>query len=156
MDEPLIRVVRATPAQYATVLALVQELFDETADGSGEFDGLDLEGTIPTLVAAGPRFAAFLALDDDAHPVGVATITEALAAYAGGWYGILSEMYVRPAYRGAGVGEQLLDEVKAYGRARGWRRIDVTAPPEAKWKRSVAFYERNGFVFTGPKLRFDL
>jgi hypothetical protein len=29
----------------------------------------------------------------------------------------------------------------------------VTAPPGDAWKRTVAFYEANGFVFTGPKLR---
>jgi hypothetical protein len=34
--------------------------------------------------------------------------------------------------------------------------IEATAPPGARWDRSVAFYERNGFVFTGRKLKLLL
>jgi hypothetical protein len=45
---------------------------------------------------------------------------------------------------------------KAHGVALGWRRLDVTAPPGAARERSVRFYETLGFVFTGPKLRFEL
>ena len=156
MDEPLITVVRATSAQYPVVLTLVAELFEELADDPAEFAGLDVQAVRPALEAAGERFAALLALDDDGHPVGVLTIADSVAPYAGGWYGIIPEMYVRPAYRGLGVGEQLLDELKVFARARGWRRVDVTAQPGEQWARTVAFYERNGFVFTGPKLRFDL
>ena len=156
MDEPLISVERATSAQYPIVLTLVRELFAELSSDSDEFAGLDLQGVRPALEAAGERFTAFIAFDDERHPVAVVTLAESVAVYAGGSYGIIPEMYVRAAYRQARVGEQLLDAVKAYGRERGWRRVDVTAPPEAKWQRAVAFYERNGFIFTGPKLRCDL
>jgi hypothetical protein len=44
----------------------------------------------------------------------------------------------------------------AVARERGWRRLDVTAPPGDAWRRTVAFYEKNGFVFTGPKLRLRI
>jgi GNAT superfamily N-acetyltransferase len=60
---------------------------------------------------------------------------------------------VAPGHRGAGLGRRLLDAAAAIGRERGWRRLDVTAPPGDAWRRSVAFYEKNGFVFAGPKLR---
>jgi hypothetical protein len=32
----------------------------------------------------------------------------------------------------------------------------VTAPESARWSRSQGFYEREGFRFTGPKLKFLL
>lgn len=56
----------------------------------------------------------------------------------------------------AGVGRRLIEAVKAYGSTRGWLRLDVTAPPEPEWQRTVRFYEEQGFVFTGPKLRCRL
>ncbi|HXI22135.1 MAG TPA: GNAT family N-acetyltransferase, partial [Gemmatimonadales bacterium] len=138
------------------VLTLVAELLTELANDPAEFGQVDPPTLLPDLRAAGDRFTAFLALTGPDRPVGVATLSEAVAAYAGGRYGILSELYVRPEHRGTRVGTRLLEAVKAHGRSRGWRRLDVTAPPEARWQRTVRFYERHGFVFTGPKLRCAL
>jgi hypothetical protein len=36
------------------------------------------------------------------------------------------------------------------------RLLAEPAPPGEAWERSVRFYETQGFVFTGPKLRLDL
>jgi GNAT superfamily N-acetyltransferase len=152
----MITITQAGPAQQGIVLALVGRLLEELADDPAEFAGLELAAALPAIRSAGARFAAYLATTESGEPVGVATLTEAVAIYAGGAYGILSELYVAPAHRGGGVGPRLLEAVKAHGRARGWRRIDVTAPPEPRWRRTVSFYERNGFVFTGPKLRCGL
>ncbi len=65
-------------------------------------------------------------------------------------------MYTDPEIRSSGVGAALIDAAKDYGRARGWERIDVTAPESDGWERTRQFYERNGFAFTGPKLKFVL
>lgn len=151
-----ISTVRAGPQQLPVVLHLVQRLLMELADDPAEFDGWDPVEVRPALEAAGDRFAAFLAQTPAGDVVGVATLTEAIAAYAHGRYGIISELYVVPSHRSHGVGRLLLDAVKRFGQERGWRRVDVTAPPEARWERTVDFYRQNGFVFTGPKLRFQL
>ena len=156
MNGGMITVARATPEQLPVVLRLVQRLLMELSDDPAEFDGWDPAKVRPALEAAGDRFAALLAQTPEGQIVGVVTLTEAVAAYAHGRYGIISELYVLPSYRSHGVGQSLLDAVKDYGRGRGWRRVDVTAPPEARWVRTVEFYRRNGFVFTGPKLRFQL
>jgi GNAT superfamily N-acetyltransferase len=152
----MITISKATPGQLGTVLDLVGRLLKELSDHPEEFAGLDLAAALPAIRDADPRFAAFLAMSDAGEPVGVATLTEAVAIYAGGVYGIISELYVAPGHRGTGVGPRLLEAVKAHGRGRGWRRVDVTAPPEPRWRPTVSFYERNGFVFTGPKLRCAL
>ncbi len=152
----MLTISQATPAELGTVLALVGRLLEELSDDPAEFAGLDLAAALPAMRSAGVRFTAFLATTDAGEPVGVATLTEAVAIYAGGAYGIISELYVVPAHRGTGVGVRLLEAVKAHGRALGWRRVDVTAPPEPRWRPTVSFYERNGFVFTGPKLRCPL
>ena len=151
-----ISVARAGPEQLPVVLELVQRLLVELSDDPAEFGGWSPVQVRPVLEAAGDRFAALLARTAAGEFVGVATLTDAVAAYARGRYGIISELYVVPSHRSEGIGRILLDAVKAYGRERGWRRVDVTAPPEARWERTVDFYRRNGFVFTGPKLRCQL
>jgi GNAT superfamily N-acetyltransferase len=135
------------------VLRLVELLLVELAEGGDEFTGLDLARTLADLARQGERFVALLARDDAGEPAGVLTLTETFAIFAGGTYGVIDELYVAPGHRSTGLGRRLLDAAAAIGRERGWRRLDVTAPPGDAWRRTVAFYEANGFVFTGPKLR---
>lgn len=149
----MVRVVRARPGRLDIVLDLVNRLLAELGDTSGEFDRRSPAKTRGDLEGCGDRFAAFLAETDGGEAVGVVTVMEAFAIYAGGNYGIIDEMYVAPSYRSRGVGRQLIDAVKAHGHAREWLRLDVTAPPEPEWQRTVRFYEDQGFTFTGPKLR---
>ena len=146
----------AAPDEIDLVLNLVHRLLIELSDEPSEFAGWDANQVRLALQDAGDRFIAYLARTEGGEPVGVATLTEAVAAYAQGRYGIISELYVAPEYRSNGVGHRLLEAVKALARARGWRRVDVTAPPEARWERTVEFYRGQGFVFTGPKLRWDV
>lgn len=148
-----VRVVRASRSDLPEVLRLVERLLEELADETDEFAGLDRARTFVDLEREGDGFVALLALDDAGAAAGVLTLTETFAIYAGGRYGVIDELYVEPAMRSAGIGRLLLEEALAVARERGWRRLDVTAPPGAAWSRTVAFYEANGFVFTGPKLR---
>jgi len=151
-----VRVALASAAERGLVLDLVARLLSELEDNPAEFAGIDRERVIRDLEGAAGRWRAFLARASDGEVAGVATLVETFAIYAGGTYGVIDELYVVPAWRSCGVGRSLLDAIKAHGRERGWRRIDVTAPPEKRWERTVRFYESQGFVFTGPKLRFSL
>ena len=56
----------------------------------------------------------------------------------------LRKMYLRPAARGKGVGQQLFEACLAHVRAKAGRRVvlDTTEQMTA----AIAFYERNGFV----------
>ena len=56
----------------------------------------------------------------------------------------LRKMYLRPAARGKGVGQQLFDACLAFVKSRGGKRLvlDTTHQMTA----AIAFYERNGFV----------
>ena len=67
--------------------------------------------------------------------------------------GVLDGQVLREAWRPGGVGALLIEAVKALGRERGWRRVDVTAPESEPWARTRRFYERQGFTFAGPKLK---
>jgi GNAT superfamily N-acetyltransferase len=134
------------------VLDLLREL-GEKAAGSGNFDSARFE----SLWREDPdRLRAIVAFDRDGRLAAVATLIESFAIYANGRYGILLEMYVAPAHRSNGLGAQLLQRAVEYGTSRGWSRIEVTAPEGARWARTVAFYLRNGFRHTGPKLKILL
>jgi GNAT superfamily N-acetyltransferase len=152
----MLRIIRASPGQLDTVLTLVERLLTELSGNSGEHASIDRDLVRPQLLEAPDRFLAFLAVDERDTPLGVVTLTEAIAAYAGGKYGIISELYVDPTHRSAGIGRQLLGAVLSQARSKGWARVDVAAPPDSRWDRTVSFYQQNGFVFTGRKLKYLL
>jgi GNAT superfamily N-acetyltransferase len=88
--------------------------------------------------------------------VGLLTLTESQSIYAGGNYGTIDEMYLLPDSRDRKIGRQFLEFIFSIAREKQWQRIDVTAPTEAKWQKTIDFYESNGFQFTGPKLKKKL
>ena len=97
--------------------------------------------------------STLLALDDDEDVVGVLTLVETIAIYAGGKIGVLNELYVVPEYRSEGVGKILLDAAKDLGEQRGWVRLEVTTPGE-EYAKTLRFYEREGFMAIGPRYKF--
>ncbi len=66
----------------------------------------------------------------------------------GGAYGELKRMYVRPAFRGLGLGRRLLDQLTERVRARG---IDLVRLETGIHQReAIALYEGAGFVPIPP------
>lgn len=150
-----MRLERAEERDVPTVLALVEELLTELGGEGDEFAAVDrdrLEARIPENLESG-RFLALLAREESGTAIGVLTLSESFALYAGGDYGVIDEMYVRPEYRGRGVGRALVEAAAAVARERGWFRLDVTGPLDDPDRRVARFYERSGFEFTGGKLR---
>ena len=135
------------------VARLLEELREEPEE-SNQTDALNYEKIKQDWVANQDRFTAFVALDEDNTTLGVITLTESFAIYADGSYGTINELYVLPEHRQKKIGKILIETAKEYGRQCGWRRLDVTAPSGEKWDRTVAFYLRESFAHTGPKLRF--
>jgi GNAT superfamily N-acetyltransferase len=93
-----------------------------------------------------------VAYADNNEVAGIMTLVECFAVYANGYYGVINEMYVKPQFRSHGIGGLLVKSAKKWGIECSWRRIDVTAPESERWIRTQQFYEKQGFVFTGPKL----
>jgi GNAT superfamily N-acetyltransferase len=150
----MIRIERVDIDQADRVFDLVGLLLAELSDDDDEFHGLDRDKILADWKRNAERFTAFIAHSDQGALIGVITLTETFAIYAGGCYGVIDELYVAPEFRSRQVGRMLLEQVKEHGRTRGWQRIDVTAPLGTKWRRTVDFYLREGFVHTGPKLRY--
>lgn len=137
---------------FDTVLALLRELGDEAED----LERFDAARVLAAWRERGAGFRVLGAFDQDDALVGLLTLSESFAIYAGGPYGVIDEMYVLPAWRSRGIGRLLVGEAKAIGRQRGWQRLDVTAPESERWSATRRFYEREGFAFTGPKLKYPL
>lgn len=139
----------ADEADTHVVSALLADLFEEVghtltaseiADIFLHIDSDDLHSTL-------------LALDESEEAVGVLTIVESIALYAGGRIGVINELYVIPAFRSEGVGKLLLDAAKELAEQRGWERLEVTTPGE-DYAKTLRFYEREGFMPIGPRYKY--
>lgn len=146
----------AEPTDFDLLLAHIEKLYAELF-GASAVPSLEVVARLRQQIASRPPLHwAFLASDADREPVALATLAEAFAVFAHGHYGIISELWVRPDARGQGVGGDMIEHCVNFGRARGWQRIDVSAPPDSKWDPSFEFYRKRGFVLTGRKLKYLL
>ena len=136
--------------QLTPVASFVARLLSELAPGT-EVASAGLLPVAQTVMEGG-SVTGFLALDGDV-PAGLIMLNECAAVYAGGRFGEISELYVDPAVRSRGVAAQLVDRAVQYGRAAGWHRLEVGAPRQPDWARTLQFYQKNGFAETGPPLR---
>ncbi|MFN4155542.1 MAG: GNAT family N-acetyltransferase [Paracoccaceae bacterium] len=147
---PPVSICRAGPADAATVARFVHALLDELSGGSPPLLQ-EVMGRAETVLAGTGVVAAIAWVNEE--PVGVMTLNECAAIYAGGTFGEISELYIRPDMRSKGIAGHLLDHAQAEALARGWHRIEVGAPRQPEWHRTLAFYLRNGFAEVGPRLR---
>ena len=131
------------------VAALLLELEPESKE---EIVGMPLASIALSLFDARKIFA-FLAIDGGT-PIGVITLHECAAIYAGGLFGEISEMYIKPEYRSCAIGKLLIQASIRKAQELNWQRIEVGTPPPETWQRTVKFYENNSFKATGTRLRF--
>jgi len=132
------------------VAGFVHALLDELT--AGQPPSIDEVAERAEAVLSGTGVLAVIACADD-EPIGVMTLNECAAIYAGGKFGEISELYVRPEMRSQGVAQKLLDHAQLEALDRGWKRLEVGAPVQPEWHRTLSFYLRNGFAEVGPRLR---
>jgi len=150
-----IHVCEVIESQFKDVSDLVKELLIELEPGGAEkLENMKLDEVTKKLLSSSKIFA-FLAKHNDEN-IGVITLHECAAIYAGGIFGEISELYVRPEYRSSKIGELLLESAFEKGRMLGWKRLEVGSPPVNKSPRTIQFYEGKGFKITGSRLRYLL
>lgn len=147
---PSISTRRANATDADLVALFIHALLDELSGGKAP--ALDNIKHSAEIVLADDNVFAAIA-DTDGEPVGIMVLNECTAIYAGGKFGEISELYVRPDMRSKGIAPHLLEIAFQESRARGWKRLEVGAPRQPKWKRTFDFYLRNGFEEVGPRLR---
>ena len=147
----------ANPDDYETVGALVNKLLIELFPDEEEFRQPSKHiSSAKTLLERGSNVWALVAKEESGEIVGVLTLNECTAIYAGGNFGEISELYVDNSRRSSGVGAMLIDAAKQFGTSKGWPEIEVGAPPQPEWKRTVEFYLSQNFKYSGPRLYLTL
>ena len=134
----MLTTITAERPDSAEALGLIAELEDHLAPQypSESRHGLNVEQLISQNVA-------FFVLRADGQPAACGGVK-----LYGTEYGELKRMYVRPAFRGAGLGKLLVDHLADYARAHGVTvlRLETGIHQTA----AIGLYERMGFQRVGP------
>lgn len=132
----------ATDADSAAVIAVVSACWDE-------YPGCvtDISGEAPELLAPATAFAAkggacwVLLVAGD-----VLGVIATWPAGDGAWE--VGKIYVAAAHRGTGAARELLATAEGFAVAAGADRLELWS--DTRFQRAHAFYEKHGFVRTGP------
>ena len=147
-----VKITDAAIEQAPIVAMLVKSLLLELEpEAENQLNQIDLTGITIDLIEKQKIFA--LLATQEGNQVGLATLHECAAIYAGGIFGEISELYVVPEYRSQNVGQLLIEAVVTKAGELGWKRIEVGSPPPNEWLRTVEFYKKNGFSESGTRLR---
>jgi GNAT superfamily N-acetyltransferase len=152
-----MRTAQATDAEIISDMVgeLLQEIMAAIGSQVFSFDRQETVARARAWLKDG-SYTIFLATDAETA-VGFAALYESRALYAEGTFGTIPELYVRADVRSKGVGARLLNEVKQFAKAKGWKRLEVTTPPLPQFDRTKTFYERQGFAVSGGrKMKVDL
>ena len=137
-----MRIVAVTEhAQLEQIRLLFQEYWD-SFDFTPCFQNFSAEVAALPGDYAPPGGALALALAGD-EPAGCAALRR-----VDGERCEAKRLYVRPGFRGQGLGKALLDWVTAHARAMGYREIVGDTMPVMS--RALEMYHRAGFERTGP------
>jgi GNAT superfamily N-acetyltransferase len=147
-QELLIRGV--TSDDVEVISDLVGRLLEELIGGNTS-DPMTLQRI--TQEVLGIETVTGLLAFEGQSPVGLIMLNECAAIYASGRFGEISELYVAPEHRSKGVAAQLVAEATVLGQRRDWKRLEVGAPTQPEWVRTVKFYLGIGFDEVGPRLR---
>jgi ribosomal protein S18 acetylase RimI-like enzyme len=137
--------IEIIPAGSATEIAIIRQLFLEYADSIETdlcFQGFQQElATLPGKYVP-PEGGLWLAMGGD-QPVGCVALRKLEEGI-----GELKRLYVRPAFRGSGLGRRLTEIVLVAARNCGYGlvRLDTLA----SMKAAIALYESLGFRRIGP------
>lgn len=147
-----VKIFEARECDYKLVSALVTQLLLELEPAAvNEIRPMELGKTTQELLASSKIWAFIATVDEE--PIGVITLHECAAIYAGGVFGEISELYVKPEHRSLKVGQLLLNAALEAGKGKGWKRLEVGSPPPDESPRTIEFYEKQGFKCTGSRLR---
>ncbi len=142
----------ARDAQEVAVMVgeLLTEIMSVTGVQAFHFDLVETTSRLKDFFDR-EKYFVFVARSGSGRLAGFIALYESYALYAGGAFGTIPELYVRPKHRAHGLGLHLVSHAKSFGVSRGWTRLEVTTPPLPQFHRTLAFYEREGFVISGGR-----
>lgn len=111
----------ATAFDAPLVGALIHKLICEIAPQAADDISLDAyQACAARLLAQNDRYWALLAAGPNDASIGLLTLNECAAIYAGGRFGEIPELYVEPSHRSQGVAADLVRAAIAFAKQRDW------------------------------------
>lgn len=114
----------ATPDDAALVCELVRELAEYEKATADDVSAKSADFRAALAPDAEPRLDCVLAFADDGEAAGLALFFPAFSTWRANWGLYLEDLFVRPSYRGQGVGLALFRAVAAAAVERGARRLE--------------------------------
>ena len=133
----------ARPGDADAVFELLKELVITYEPERSAFDD-----NLPHVIESEQE--GLLVAESAGGVVGYALAAESMTLYANGPVVDLLELVVEERLRGRGIGEKLVDAVKAWGLERGCVDVNVAS------RRSGGYYERLGFSEAATFYRLHL
>lgn len=154
--ESTFSIIEAKQSDAKLVADLVYDLLFELFPEQKElFPLAKLQITAAEMLQPSTGVWSFLAMLDE-QVAGIINLNECAAIYAGGKFGEITEMYVKPEYRSSAIGDKLIQQAKLFAKEKNWKVLEVGAPDLPRCQRTVNFYQRAGFSEVGPRLEMML
>ena len=109
---------------------------------SARHDGSPIEREKIEELIESPYHDIVLAIDENGKIVAMAIMSIVMATLDRNAY--LEDLVVDSECRGKGVGGQMLEAIKDWGRQKGCRRLEFTSSNREKKEGAVGFYESHG------------
>jgi GNAT superfamily N-acetyltransferase len=136
-----LRIVSARPDHSSVIFALIRELaeYEKLLHEVEATEG----GIASALFADNPRLFCEIA-EWSGEPVGFAVWFPNFSTFSGRHGIYLEDLFVRPAFRGKGIGKALLADLARTCLKNGWSRLQWSV---LDWNEpSIAFYKSLGAV----------
>lgn len=134
----------ASPNDINQIIDLCRALNEEDLDFTGEvhFDKNAVRTALEELVAT-PSLGRVWLICSDEKPIGYAVLTFGFSLESHGRDGIIDEIYIAPAYRGRGIGTQVMKSVEVEARQLGLKKLYLEV--ERNNHRAKSLYLKLGF-----------
>jgi GNAT superfamily N-acetyltransferase len=99
-----------------------------------------------TALLADERLGHVWFIQSDSNDVGYVVVTFCYSMTYGGLSAVIDDFFIRPAFRGAGLGKSAMAEVRGFCESQGVRAIRVETGRDNV--PALAVYRRAGFVDT--------
>ena len=134
----------ASLEDVATILAFCCALNEEDPTFTGEtyFDEEAIRTALEELVGNPLLGRAWLIYSENA-PIGYVVLAFSFSLESHGRDGIIDEIYIAPAYRGRGIGTQVMKSVETEARQLGLKKLYLEV--ERNNHRAKLLYQKLGF-----------
>ena len=131
----------AVPEDGRTAFELIKQF--AAHDEMEEYMTITFEQFFEAAFGDEPRFKILVA-EENGQPVGVATYFDRFHIWFGEELIEIDDLFVRPSYRGHGIGNKLLEAIGKMAKDRG---VHVRWGIERENFSTIAFYKRKGVEY---------